>query len=60
MEYLLTEAFATPNASSTLTWDSDSQSILKRLLSAKRSSGKSTKIVLSVGESFHSGIGMDY
>ncbi|KXN90761.1 Chitinase A1 [Leucoagaricus sp. SymC.cos] len=42
-------AFATPNSSSTLTWDSGSQSILQRLVSAKKSSGKSTKIVLSVG-----------
>ncbi|KAJ3568688.1 hypothetical protein NP233_g5552 [Leucocoprinus birnbaumii] len=42
-------AFATPNSSSTLTWDSGSQSILQRLVSAKNKSGKSTKIVLSVG-----------
>ncbi|KAF9446853.1 glycoside hydrolase family 18 protein, partial [Macrolepiota fuliginosa MF-IS2] len=42
-------AFAIPNSSSTLTWDSGSQSILQRLVSAKNASGKSTKIVLSVG-----------
>lgn len=42
-------AFAMPNSSSTLTWDSGSQSILQRLINAKKVSGKSTKIVLSVG-----------
>lgn len=42
-------AFAMPNSSSTLTWDSGSQSIIQRLVSARNSSGKSTKIVLSVG-----------
>ncbi|KAJ6589902.1 glycoside hydrolase family 18 protein [Mycena vulgaris] len=42
-------AFAIPNSSSTLTWDSGSQAILKRLVSSAKSSGKGTKIVLSVG-----------
>lgn len=42
-------AFATPNSSSTLTWDSGSQAILQRLVSAANSSGAGTKIVLSVG-----------
>lgn len=42
-------AFATPNSSSTLTWDSGSQAILQRLVSSANSSGAGTKIVLSVG-----------
>ncbi|KAF8994877.1 glycoside hydrolase superfamily [Cyathus striatus] len=46
---ILLFAFATPNSSSTLSWDSGSQSILQRLVSSARSSGKGTKIVLSVG-----------
>ncbi len=43
-------AFAMPNSSSTLSWDSGGESVLQRLVNAKNSSGKSTKIVLSVGE----------
>lgn len=42
-------AFATPNASSTLKWDSESQDTLRKLVSSARKSGKGTKIVLSVG-----------
>ncbi|KAG7443203.1 glycoside hydrolase family 18 protein [Guyanagaster necrorhizus] len=42
-------AFATPNSSSGLTWDSGSQAILQRLVTSARNSGKGTKIVLSVG-----------
>ena len=43
-------AFATPNSSSGISYDSGSTSILKRLVSAAKSSGKGTKIVLSIGE----------
>lgn len=42
-------AFATPNSSSGVSWDSGSQSILKRLVTSARNSGKGTKIVLSIG-----------
>ncbi|KAG6910362.1 hypothetical protein DXG01_011077 [Tephrocybe rancida] len=42
-------AFAIPNASSTLDWDTGSQGILKELVSSARRSGEGTKIVLSVG-----------
>ncbi|KIP06174.1 glycoside hydrolase family 18 protein [Phlebiopsis gigantea 11061_1 CR5-6] len=42
-------AFATPNSSSGISYDSGSTSILKRLVSAAKSSGKGTKIVLSIG-----------
>ncbi|KAF9458111.1 glycoside hydrolase family 18 protein [Collybia nuda] len=42
-------AFAIPNSSSGLTWDSGSQAILKRLVTSAHNSGKGTKIVLSVG-----------
>ncbi|KAJ7030057.1 glycoside hydrolase family 18 protein [Mycena alexandri] len=52
-------AFAIPNSSSTLTWDSSTQAMLKRLVASAKQSGKGTKIVLSVGgwsgsASFHS------
>ncbi len=40
-----------PNSSSTLTWDSGAQDILRRLVTSARNSGKGTKIVLSVGKS---------
>lgn len=43
------QAFATPNSSSTLSWDSGSQAILKRLVKSAKASGAGTKIVLSVG-----------
>ncbi|KAJ7350519.1 glycoside hydrolase [Mycena albidolilacea] len=46
---ILNFAFAVPNSSSTLSWDDGSQAILTRLVSSARSSGKGTKIVLSVG-----------
>ncbi|EIM83169.1 glycoside hydrolase [Stereum hirsutum FP-91666 SS1] len=46
---ILLYAFATPNSSSTLTWDSGSQALLQRLVSSANSSGAGTKIVLSVG-----------
>ncbi|EJD51005.1 glycoside hydrolase [Auricularia subglabra TFB-10046 SS5] len=43
-------AFATPNSSSTLSWDSSgSTALLRRLVSAANSSGKGTRVVLSVG-----------
>ncbi|KAE9391168.1 glycoside hydrolase [Gymnopus androsaceus JB14] len=42
-------AFAVPNASSTLTWDAGSQSMLTRTVTAARNSGAETRIVLSVG-----------
>ncbi|KAJ7503010.1 glycoside hydrolase family 18 protein [Mycena galericulata] len=42
-------AFAIPNSSSTLTWDSPTQAMLKRLVASAKKSGKGTKIVLSVG-----------
>ncbi|KAJ6589903.1 glycoside hydrolase family 18 protein [Mycena vulgaris] len=42
-------AFAIPSSSSTLTWDSATQAILKRLVSSAKKSGKGTKVVLSVG-----------
>ncbi|KAI0076958.1 glycoside hydrolase family 18 protein [Panus rudis PR-1116 ss-1] len=42
-------AFATPNSSSGVSWDSGATSILKRLVSSARSSGKGTKVVLSIG-----------
>jgi chitinase len=45
-------AFAVPNSSSGLTWDSGSQAILQRLVTSARNSGKGTKIVLSVGAFF--------
>ena len=44
-----TTAFATPNSSSGISWDSGSQSILQRLVSSAKSSGQDTKIVLSIG-----------
>ncbi|KAJ7647731.1 glycoside hydrolase family 18 protein [Roridomyces roridus] len=52
-------AFAIPNSSSALTWDSPTQAILKRLVTSAKNSGKGTKIVLSCGGwtgsgSFHS------
>lgn len=42
-------AFATPNSSSGISWDSGSTSILQRLVSNAKKSGKGTKIVLSIG-----------
>ncbi|EIN11117.1 glycoside hydrolase family 18 protein [Punctularia strigosozonata HHB-11173 SS5] len=42
-------AFATPNSSSTISWDDGATGTLKRLVSAANSSGKGTKIVLSIG-----------
>ncbi|KAF5376668.1 hypothetical protein D9615_007899 [Tricholomella constricta] len=42
-------AFATPNSSSTLSFGSGSQAILKRLATAAHKSGKGTKVVLSIG-----------
>ncbi|KAJ7935123.1 glycoside hydrolase [Mycena leptocephala] len=46
---ILNFAFAIPNSSNGLDWDSGSQAILKRLVASAKSSGKGTKIVLSVG-----------
>ena len=43
-------AFATPNSSSGLSWDSGSQAIFKRLADSARSSGYGTKVVLSIGK----------
>ncbi|KAH7096736.1 glycoside hydrolase [Auriculariales sp. MPI-PUGE-AT-0066] len=42
-------AFAMPNSSSTLTWDDGGQAMLQRLVNAAKASGKSTKVVLSIG-----------
>ncbi|KIY48719.1 glycoside hydrolase [Fistulina hepatica ATCC 64428] len=42
-------AFATPNSSSNISWETGSQDILRRLINAARNSGQGTKIVLSVG-----------
>ncbi|RDB17715.1 Chitinase A1 [Hypsizygus marmoreus] len=42
-------AFATPNASATLSWEGGAQDTLRKLISSARQSGKGTKIVLSVG-----------
>lgn len=46
---ILFYAFATPNSSSGLSWDSGSQAVLKRLADSARSSGYGTKVVLSIG-----------
>ncbi|KIK66384.1 glycoside hydrolase family 18 protein [Collybiopsis luxurians FD-317 M1] len=46
---ILFYAFAIPNSSSTINWDSGAQGILTRLVTAARNSGAGTKIVLSVG-----------
>jgi len=42
-------AFATPNSSNGVSWDSGSTSTLKSLVSAAHSSGHDTKVVLSIG-----------
>ncbi|KIY52226.1 glycoside hydrolase, partial [Fistulina hepatica ATCC 64428] len=42
-------AFATPNSSSNISWETGSQDISRRLINAARNSGQGTKIVLSVG-----------
>ncbi|KAI0336889.1 glycoside hydrolase [Trametopsis cervina] len=42
-------AFATPNSSSGISYDSGSTSILQRLSTAAHNSGKGTKVVLSIG-----------
>ncbi|KAJ3971990.1 glycoside hydrolase family 18 protein [Lentinula raphanica] len=42
-------AFAIPNSSNTLNWDSGSQDMLTRTVTAARNSGAGTKVVLSVG-----------
>lgn len=42
-------AFAMPNAQSTLAWSSSSQALMRRLVSAAKSAGKGTRVVLSVG-----------
>ncbi|KAJ3917264.1 glycoside hydrolase family 18 protein [Lentinula edodes] len=49
-------AFAIPNSSNTLTWDSGSQNMLSRTVTAARNSGAGTRVVLSVGK-FWSGWG---
>ncbi|EPQ50562.1 glycoside hydrolase family 18 protein [Gloeophyllum trabeum ATCC 11539] len=46
---ILLFAFATPNSSSTISWDSGATSLLKRLVSAANNSGHGTKVVLSIG-----------
>ncbi|KAF9458110.1 glycoside hydrolase family 18 protein [Collybia nuda] len=46
---ILFYAFVTPNASSTISWESGSQDTLRRLVASARLSGKGTKIVLSIG-----------
>ncbi|TFK71554.1 glycoside hydrolase family 18 protein [Pluteus cervinus] len=42
-------AFAMPNSANGLDWDNNGTSILKRLVTSARNSGRGTKIVLSVG-----------
>ncbi|KAF5366781.1 hypothetical protein D9758_006469 [Tetrapyrgos nigripes] len=42
-------AFATPSASAGLSWDSGSRTILQRLVTSAKNSGRGTRIVLSVG-----------
>ncbi|KAF9074347.1 glycoside hydrolase family 18 protein [Rhodocollybia butyracea] len=42
-------AFAVPNSSNTLTWDSGSQDMLTRTVTAAQNSGAGTRVVLSVG-----------
>ncbi|KAJ4480852.1 glycoside hydrolase [Lentinula aciculospora] len=42
-------AFAIPNSSNTLNWDSGSQDMLSRTVTAARNSGAGTRVVLSVG-----------
>ena len=44
-------AFATPSSSFTVSLDSGSQSLLKRLVAAAHSSGHGTKVCLSIGKS---------
>ncbi|EJF62190.1 glycoside hydrolase family 18 protein [Dichomitus squalens LYAD-421 SS1] len=46
---ILLFAFATPNSSSGISWDSGATSTLKTLVSAAHNSGHATKIVLSIG-----------
>ncbi|KZT70279.1 glycoside hydrolase family 18 protein [Daedalea quercina L-15889] len=46
---ILLFAFATPNSSNGITWDSGSTSTLQSLVSTAHSSGHGTKIVLSIG-----------
>jgi chitinase len=49
--FIFSTAFAVPDSSSGLTWDSGSQGVLHRLVASARNSGKETKVVLSVGAS---------
>ncbi|KAI0677694.1 glycoside hydrolase family 18 protein [Trametes maxima] len=46
---ILLFAFATPNSSSTISFDSGSTSTLKTLVSSAHNSGRGTKVVLSIG-----------
>jgi chitinase len=46
-------AFATPNSSSGISYDSGSTSILQRLVTAAHNSGHGTKVVLSIGRFLH-------
>ncbi|KAL1940051.1 hypothetical protein VTO73DRAFT_9386 [Trametes versicolor] len=46
---ILLFAFATPNSSSTISFDSGSTSTLKTLVTSAHNSGKGTKVVLSIG-----------
>ncbi|OCH94474.1 glycoside hydrolase [Obba rivulosa] len=46
---ILLYAFATPNSSGTLSWDSGATSTLKTLISSAHNSGHGTKVVLSIG-----------
>lgn len=51
-------AFATPNSSNGLDWDSGATSTLQTLVSSAHNSGYDTQVVLSIGESWEtSGIG---
>ncbi|PCH40730.1 glycoside hydrolase family 18 protein [Wolfiporia cocos MD-104 SS10] len=46
---ILLFAFATPNSSSTLDWDSGATSTLQTLVSSAHNSGYGTKVVISIG-----------
>ncbi|TFK52796.1 glycoside hydrolase family 18 protein [Heliocybe sulcata] len=46
---ILLFAFATPNSSSTISWDSGATSLLQRLVTAANNSGHGTQVVLSIG-----------
>lgn len=51
-------AFVTPSSSNEISYDSGSTSTLKSLVSAAHNSGHGTKVVLSIGESAESFMGV--